>query len=87
MEKHTAEFEICGILTHNGISYTGTDQVGKLCRVLKEGVLEIYRDGRLSMTIHNVQKRSEKSLTENGTGLQYIKYNPFPVHVFSGDAS
>lgn len=76
MTNHTATIE-GDILVCGGREYRGTDQVGKLCRELKEGILLVYRDSKLSMTI-NVESRAEKSLSENDkNGLRYVKYQPF----------
>ncbi len=74
--EHTARFEKSDELWHNDVLYKGTDQVGKLCRVLKTGRLSIFRTGKVVMIV-DVAKRAEKSLTENDKGLGYIKYTPF----------
>lgn len=79
---HTAKFENSNELWHNGKLYSGTDQVGKLCRELKTGNLDIFRNGKVVMKV-NVEKRAEKSLTENDNGLGYVKYRPFDRTVFA----
>lgn len=69
-------------LVCNGATYSGTDQVGHLCRALGYGSLEIYRDNVLSITITNVVKRGRFSLSEQvGAGLRYLPFRVFPVHV------
>lgn len=74
--EHTARFEGSNELHHNGVCYKGTDQVGKLCRVLKTGRLSIFRTGKVVMIV-DVEKRALKSLHENDKGLGYHKYTPF----------
>jgi len=64
-------------ITHDGTEYTGTDKVGKLCRELGAGTLEIYRDDMLCMTV-DVEQRALKSLSENDRGFSLGKYKPFP---------
>ncbi len=81
--EHTARFEKSDELWHNDVLYKGTDQVGKLCRVLKEGRLSIFRIGKVVMTI-DVAKRAEKSLTENDRGMKMVKYVPFDVTFAQG---
>ena len=80
--EHTARFEKSDELWHNNVLYKGTDQLGKLCRVLKDGNLSIYRTGKVVMTV-DVAKRAEKSLHENDTGLGYVKYRPFDATRFN----
>jgi antirestriction protein ArdC len=80
--EHTARFEGSDELHHNGVCYKGTDQVGKLCRVLKTGKLSIFRTGKVVMTV-DVEKRAEQSLTENDKRLGYTKYTPFDVTRFA----
>lgn len=77
MMEHRAD--ISGdLLLHDGEIFKGTDQVGKLCRKLKEGILRVYRAENLAMTV-NVESRAEKSLSETDKGgLRYGKYAPFP---------
>lgn len=61
---------------YEGREFMGTDAVGKLCRELGTGTLEIYRKGMLCMTV-NVEKRKGKVLTEkSGSGLKFAKYDP-----------
>lgn len=61
---------------YDGKEYMGTDAVGKLCRVLGQGTLEIYRGDMLCMTV-NVEKRKEKILEElKHSGFRMIKYRP-----------
>lgn len=76
--EHTARFEGSDELHCNGLLYKGTDQVGKLCRVLKTGSLSIFRTGKVVMTV-DVEKRALKSLTENDKGFRLVKYTPFDV--------
>lgn len=76
--EHTARFEGSDELYHNGVCYKGTDQVGKLCRVLQNGKLSIFRTGKVVITV-DVEKRAEQSLTENDKRLSYTKYKPFDV--------
>lgn len=78
MTIYTATIEgdslVCG-----DIQYRGTDQVGKLCRELKQGALHVYRDSKISMTV-DVFKRAALTLSENDkSGLRYVKYKPFPT--------
>ncbi len=68
-------------LLHEGRTYAGTDQVGKLCRELKQGTLHLYRDGRITMS-GDVSKRAELSLTDNDKNLRYVKYKEFPKDAF-----
>lgn len=84
--KHTARFEGSDELWHNDVLYKGTDQVGRLCRLLKTGELSIYRTGRVVMTV-DVEKRADLSLNENDRRLGYTKYAPFNLLVFSPDAT
>lgn len=68
------------ILVHNGKHYTGTDQLGKLCRDLKTGSLTVYRGTTPAYTVKNVAARADKSLTENKhTGFRLVKYMEFDV--------
>jgi len=83
---HTARFEGSDKLFHNTIEYKGTDAVGKLCRVLKDGTLHIYRNGKVCMTV-NVSERAKKSLSENDTGIRYVKYVPFDATVLRNNAT
>lgn len=76
--EHTARFEGSSELHHNGVCYKGTDQVGKLCRVLQNGKLSIFRTGKVVMTV-DVEKRAEQSLTENDKRFGYTKYTPFDI--------
>jgi hypothetical protein len=70
-------------LVMDGREFKGTDQMGKLCRELKQGTLHVYRDGKISMTV-DIAKRAEKSLSENDkNGLRYVKYTPFPDKLFN----
>lgn len=70
------------ILTHNNDAYTGTDQLGKLCRKLKTGTLEIYRNDKLSLTV-NVEQRAALALSESKTtGLRLSKYRKFDAASF-----
>lgn len=78
MANHSAKFD-GDIPIHNGETFKGTDAVGKLCRKLQTGTLEIFRYGRLAMTV-DVEKRKEQSLTENAEhGFRMRKYKPFDV--------
>lgn len=65
-------------LLHDGIRYRGADQVGKLCRVLETGTLEIYRGDMLCMSF-DVEERAKYSLSESKNGYGIIKrpYKPF----------
>jgi len=61
-----------------GATYSGTDAIGKACRALGNGILNVYRGDDLSLTV-NVEKRALKSLSENDKGgLRYGKYSPMP---------
>lgn len=69
-------------LIYDGLRFTGTDAVGKLCRhINEEGILTIYGDnGKVSMTGINILKRAKKALTEGDkTGLRKIDYVPRPL--------
>lgn len=57
--------------------YSGTDAVGKICRDLVTGVLEVYRGDLLVLTI-NIDWRKNKSLSDNDKRIGYVNYNPFP---------
>lgn len=73
---HTAHFNNSDQLIHDDVIYTGTDQLGKLCRVLKHGTLTVYR-GEKPCLIVDVEKRALKALTENDKGFRLGKYEPF----------
>lgn len=68
------------VLEYQGINYTGTDQVGKLCRFLGEGRLEIFRGEKLCLIVADISARGRRSLCEpkNGT-LHYAVYTPFSL--------
>lgn len=73
-------------LVHNGVTYRGADQLGKLCRVLGKGKLEVYRDGKLSYSLKDISARAEKSLREDkGGGFKPVKYTPFGAEVFNAE--
>lgn len=82
--KHRAEFferrvktGIVDGVVFDGREYTGADAVGKLCRELKAGTLEIYRGDLLCMTF-DIEKRAKRSLTESPScGLRYADYKAF----------
>jgi len=79
---HTASFKGSDELWCNNVCYKGTDMVGKLCRVLKEGNLSVYRSGKVVMTF-DVAKRALKSMNENDKRLGYVNYAPFDRTVWS----
>lgn len=78
--KHTAHIE-GNSYRMAGKTYTGTDAVGKMCRELETGTLEIYRGEKLCLVI-DVEKRKTKALTENDKRIGYVKWQPFPEGVF-----
>ena len=64
----------------NGKMYSGTDAVGKMCRILKEGVLKIYRGDMLCLVI-DIAKRAKKSLWEtDAKGLHVGVYVPYETY-------
>ena len=70
------------ILVHDGEAYRGTDQIGKLCRKLQTGTLEIYRGDMLCLTV-DVEKRKGTTLSENKvTGFRSSRYVEFDATVF-----
>jgi hypothetical protein len=85
MEVIRAEF-IRDTTVCNGAVFKGTDQVGRLCRELKAGTLQIYRSDMLCMTL-DIAERAEKSLGESDRGLRFSKYQPFDRSVFAQDAA
>lgn len=62
--------------------FTHTDSVGRICRKIIEtdpyaGTLEVYRDGKLSLTV-NIAKRAKLSLRENDkSGFSIAEYQQF----------
>jgi len=76
-QTHKAEFKGQS-LVHGDVVYKGCDQVGRLCRVLKQGTLDIYRDSKIAGTVKDVSKRAEMQLSENDRGFRYVKYKPNP---------
>lgn len=69
-------------LLYDGVRYRGVDQVGKLCRVLGNGVLQINRNGKPACMVWDVASRAKKSLQENKThGFRMVKYAEFAERV------
>jgi hypothetical protein len=71
-------------LEFEGEIFTGDDKLGKLCRKLKTGTLEVYRqDGVLAYTC-NIEGRAKKKIKDYpDEGLRYRKYVPFSPQRFS----
>lgn len=63
--------------THGGVTYSGKDALGRLCRKLETGTLLVYRDGKLSMTV-DISGRAKQSMTDNDLTLGLKPYQPFP---------
>lgn len=66
-------------LEYNGKIYEGTDKLGKLCRELGKGTVEVYKGDKLCYTC-DAEERGKMSLQENQNGLAYRPYKPFPSH-------
>lgn len=65
-------------LEYNGKIYEGTDKLGKLCRELGTGKVEVYNGDKLCYTCE-AEERGKMSLQENSLRLTYRPYKPFPV--------
>lgn len=74
-----AQFKDSHAVVYEGKEYKGGDFVGRLCRELKTGTLEIYRGDMLCLTV-NVEERAKVSLTDSDTrGLGMAEYRPFYI--------
>lgn len=82
----TSSLNYEGYVVHNGTEYLGTDAVGKLCRFLGTGRLEIYRQGKLALVVPDIDRRASESLTEHKErGFRRVPYRPFEIGSLRGD--
>ena len=69
-------------ILHAGVMYSGTDKLGRLCRVLLDGELAVLdAHGGVRYTV-DVSSRARKSLTESKKrGLKYVEYKEMPKNL------
>jgi hypothetical protein len=69
-------------MEYDGVVYRGPDMVGELCRVLKTGMLEIFRNNKCVMRV-DVAKRAKYSLQDGVKVTRMVRYVEMPDAVFS----